>query len=138
MKRARFGAALLCALPWGVAAPLVPAWVRGVVALTFAPLCHHLADRVLTLATGPMCVCSRCAGLYAGLATGFLAPAPLAGGTYRKLLTVALLFACVDVVTQDLGWHAPNHVTRLATGAALGWVASAWMARSQGSRVAGC
>lgn len=132
---ARAGAALLCALPWLRAWPSTPGWLGRVVGLTFLPLCHHWAGRVLELGGEPMCVCSRCAGLYAGLAAGFLLPAPaLADRTYRRVLTVAIAAMAVDVVTQDAGLHAPWHPARLATGLAVGWALAAWVVRATGPR----
>ena len=76
MKGVRFGAALLVALPWLrawiQACRCLPDWLNRLIDEAFRPLCHHMAGRVLVLAGQPMCVCSRCAGLYAGLAVGFL------------------------------------------------------------------
>jgi uncharacterized membrane protein len=124
----RFAAVLLCALPWVSALQLTPAWLNRVVLLTFLPLCHHLAGRVLSFDGVPMCVCSRCAGLYAGLAVGFALRAPsLSDRAYARLLVVGLVAALVDIVTQDVGLHAPAHPIRLATGAWLGWTAASWM-----------
>ena len=129
MRGLRALAALVAALPWVAASSLAPSWFREGVGVTFLPLCHHWVGRVLVVGGAPMCVCSRCAGVYAGLAAGFALSAPLATGTYRRLLAVAVALAAVDVVTQDLGVHAPWHPARLATGALLGWTMAAWMVR---------
>jgi uncharacterized membrane protein len=75
-----------------------------------------------------MLICSRCAGLYLGVAIGALVP--LAGFFLRharRALALAVGATVLDVVTQDLHLHAPNHPVRLATGFALGFVASAFM-----------
>lgn len=137
MTRLRFAAVLLCALPWLRALHGAPAWLAQTVDLVFLPLCHHWPGRVLVLSGDAMCVCSRCAGLYAGLALGFLLTAPkLTDRVYARLLAVAISLAILDVVTQDIGLHAPLHPVRLVTGASVGWVAAAWMvcATSQSRR----
>jgi len=127
----RLAAVLLSALPWLRVLPGAPVWFGQLVDLTFFPLCHHWAGRVLVLGGEAMCVCSRCAGLYAGLALGFLLPAPkLRDHVYARLFAFALAAALLDVVTQDAGLHAPFHPVRLATGVALGWITAAWMIRA--------
>ena len=79
-----------------------------------------------------MCVCSRCAGLYGGLALGFLLPPPaLEDRSFRRLLAVALAAMGIDVAMQDAGLHAACHPVRLATGVMVGWTAAAWMVRSR-------
>ena len=131
MTRLRLAAVVLCALPWLRALNLAPLWLAHAVDLAFLPLCHHWPGRVLVLSGEAMCVCSRCAGLYAGLALGFLLAAPkLTDRVYARLLAVAIALAVLDVVTQDVGLHAPLHAVRLATGAGIGWVAAAWMVRA--------
>jgi uncharacterized membrane protein len=75
-----------------------------------------------------MVVCSRCAGLYLGLALGVALPLPrrvLPRGRARVIASIAI--ATIDVVTQDLGLHAPFHPVRLATGLLLGWSGCAFM-----------
>jgi uncharacterized membrane protein len=75
-----------------------------------------------------MVVCSRCAGIYLGLALGVALPLPgrwLPHG--RALVLLALGLAALDVITQDLGLHPPFHPTRLATGLLLGWSGCAFL-----------
>lgn len=75
-----------------------------------------------------MVVCSRCAGLYLGVALGVALPLPrrwLPHG--RALVLAAVAIAAIDVLTQDLGLHAPYHPGRLATGLLLGWSGCAFM-----------
>ena len=96
--------------------------------VTFHMLCHQLPERTLSLGGVPMLVCSRCAGLYAGVALGALLPLPkrlLPWG--RRFLLVAIAAAIVDVVTQDAGLHPPFHPVRLATGLLMGFCGSAFM-----------
>jgi uncharacterized membrane protein len=91
-------------------------------------LCHQISERTLSVWGAPMLVCSRCAGLYLGIALGALLP--LSGWALahaRKLLVIALFLTVLDVTSQDLGLHDPHHGARLATGWALGFFASAFM-----------
>jgi uncharacterized membrane protein len=112
-------------LPWLVA--LRPAWSR-VVFPVFRTLCHQRPERTLAIFGAPMVVCSRCAGLYLGVALGVALPLPrrlLPHG--RALVIAALVIAAIDVLTQDLGLHAPYHPGRLATGLLLGWSGCAFL-----------
>jgi uncharacterized membrane protein len=129
------------ALPWALAlagAQHPDLW------LLFRGLCHQRPERTLAVLGAPMLVCSRCAGLYAGVALGALLPLPapwLARG--RALVLAALGLTILDVITQDLGLHPPWHPTRLATGLLLGWTASAFMfatlrAEARARQRAGC
>ncbi len=122
-------ASAVCSLPWAATLAIVPSTIRATIATSFAPLCHHWAGRVLTIAaTGPMCVCSRCAGLYGGLALGFVVGASAERRADLRIgFGVAAVMLLADVMTQDLGLHAPWHASRLVTGAALGFVTAAWM-----------
>ena len=112
-------------LPWLLA--LRPAWSR-VVFPVFRTLCHQRLERTLVIFGAPMVVCSRCAGLYLGVALGVALPLPrrwLPHG--RALVLAAVAIAAIDVLTQDLGLHAPYHPGRLATGLLLGWSGCAFM-----------
>jgi uncharacterized membrane protein len=133
----RAGVAGLCALPWLREVPGAPSLFRDVVSTSFARLCHHLPARTLTIRGSSMCVCSRCAGLYAGLALGIALGPQLwrgfRGGArhlrdsdWRRLAGLALGAVVADVSLQDLGMHAPNHAVRLLSGIALGFVVGAW------------
>jgi uncharacterized membrane protein len=131
-------AAVLCALPWLRLWSSTPIALGNLIDLTFLPLCHHWSGRVLLVGAKPMCVCSRCAGLYAGLAVGFVLSAPsVTTRTHSRLLALALGIAVVEVALQDAGVHAPYHPTRLATGAFVGWAAAAWMVEAAISRLPG-
>lgn len=87
----------------------------------FVVVCHRLPERTLLIAGVEMPICSRCAGIFAGLALGALIAWPkLSLRASRVALTVAGLLMLSDVVTQDLGVHPLWHATRLVTGAAFG------------------
>ena len=47
---------------------LAASWVR----FGLSPACHQITDRCLDLGAGPLPVCARCAGLYAGGLVGLL------------------------------------------------------------------
>ena len=121
------GALLISAglLPWLLA--LRPGWSRALFHV-FRAICHQRPERTLTILGAPMVVCSRCAGLYLGLAIGVVLPLPrrlLPHG--RALVIASVAMATLDVLTQDLGLHAPFHPVRLATGVLLGWSGCAFM-----------
>jgi uncharacterized membrane protein len=101
-----------------------------VVEVTFALVCHRMAERVLVLGGCAMPVCSRCAGIFAGLATGAVIAWPaMSLPRAQRTLAVALVLMLCDIVTQDLGLHPPWHAARLATGGLLGYLATATLVR---------
>jgi uncharacterized membrane protein len=116
-------------LPW--AAPWLPRAARVALGLALAPICHQRPERTLVFAGHAMSVCSRCAGLYMGVALGALLAWPLLSERrWRKALAIAAGAMAIDVLSQDLGLHPVWHGARLATGALAGYVASAWLAQS--------
>jgi uncharacterized membrane protein len=119
--------ALGASLAW--VGPWLPDRARRVLGLAFAGICHQRPERTLVLAGHAMSVCSRCAGVYAGVVAGaFLAWPRLASAQHRWVLGAAVGVLLADVVSQDLGLHPVWHAARLLTGAACGYAASAWMA----------
>jgi uncharacterized membrane protein len=73
-----------------------------------------------------MPVCSRCAGIFAGVAVGALVARPRFGMRFwRVAILVAAAIMLADVAAQDFGSHPPWHVTRLATGLAFGYALAA-------------
>lgn len=88
----------------------------------FVPMCHRLPERSLALAGVQMPLCSRCAGLFAGLAVGAVIARPrLPMSVWRPLMIALGVVMAVEVATQDLGLHAVWHPSRLATGFAFGY-----------------
>jgi uncharacterized membrane protein len=74
LAAATIAAGLLCA----TVILIPPAEQRGFVAaswlrLGFRPACHQITHRCLDLGSGPLPICARCAGLYAGSLGGLLA-----------------------------------------------------------------
>jgi uncharacterized membrane protein len=104
-------------LPLGPVGTFLDAW--------FILVCHRLPERTLEFAGVAMPICSRCGGIFLGLAIGAALAWPRIGiRQARWALLVAGLLMLADVVTQDMGVHPPWHSSRIATGALLGWVAS--------------
>ena len=90
--------------------------------LFFLPMCHRLPERTLTLAGVSMPLCSRCAGIFAGLALGALILRPRVEIARWKILVAAAgALMLLDVVTQDLGVHPIWHATRIASGLLFGY-----------------
>jgi uncharacterized membrane protein len=92
----------------------------------FILVCHRLPERTLELAGVAMPVCSRCGGIFAGLALGMLIcwPRPSLKKARWAMLGAGLVMVA-DVVMQDLGIHPLWHATRLVTGGLLGYIISA-------------
>ena len=113
------------ALPWLV--PLGRSYLAlgaaGVALdLAFLPMCHRLPERTLSLAGVPMPLCSRCAGIFAGVALGALLARPrLALSPLRWSIAATGALMALDVVTQDVGLHPIWHPTRVASGLLFGY-----------------
>ncbi|MFT3774447.1 MAG: DUF2085 domain-containing protein [Minicystis sp.] len=109
---------LRASLPLGRAGVLLDA--------AFATMCHRLPERSLALAGVTMPLCSRCAGIFGGVAVGALIAWPRASRrAYKLAITAAGLAMLADVITQDLGIHPVWHATRVATGLAFGYALGA-------------
>lgn len=125
----RVGAVIVGLGPWLL--PPARAWLPlgalGVVLdAAFVTMCHRLPERTLVLAGVMMPVCSRCAGIFAGVALGALVARPaLSPRAWRLAITVASLGMLADVVTQDAGLHPVWHPARIATGLAFGYALAA-------------
>ena len=110
-----FGVGLL---PWLLV--FEPRW-NALLMAAFKPLCHQELARTLHVMGEPMVICSRCAGIYAGLAAGVLMVWPRRWLRHtRVLLLVAVLPMVIDVLCQALGAYDPWHPRRLFTGAFFG------------------
>jgi uncharacterized membrane protein len=124
---ARFSFVVFGTSPWWVALVRVLSPAIGeVLSLPFMFVCHRLTERTIHFAGEAMPLCSRCAGIFTGLAVGSLTCWPrLTLPQARIGLAAGGVLMLADVVTQDLGLHPVWHATRLATGGLLGWIASA-------------
>jgi uncharacterized membrane protein len=126
---ARAGFLVVGVLPWvlPVARARLPLGRAGeLLDLLFLPMCHRLPERTIALAGVAMPLCSRCAGIFAGLALGALLMRPrLEIARWRILVGLAGALMLLDVVTQDLGLHPVWHATRLASGLLFGYAITA-------------
>lgn len=115
-------------LPWWLPAarahlPLGP--VGEFLDLLFLLVCHRLPERSLQFWGVFMPICSRCGGIFLGLALGAALTRPrISIRQARWGLAGAGSLMLADVLLQDFGVHPVWHSTRIATGALLGWVAS--------------
>ncbi|MGK3984985.1 DUF2085 domain-containing protein [Sorangium sp. So ce136] len=134
LRAVRYALVLLGALPWCIplARSRLPLGELGA-ALDrfFVPMCHRLPERSLALEGVMMPICSRCAGIFAGVAAGAVIARPrLKMTAWRPILIAISALMVVDVATQDLGLRPVWHATRLATGLAFGYaVAAAFVAQ---------
>ncbi|WP_437607478.1 DUF2085 domain-containing protein [Sorangium sp. So ce834] len=129
LPAARCALAVVGALPWCIllARSYLPLGGLGAALdRLFAPMCHRLPERSLALEGVVMPLCSRCAGIFAGVAAGAAIARPrLAMAAWRPILIALSALMALDVATQDLGLRPPWHATRLATGLAFGYAAAA-------------
>lgn len=120
---------LLGALPWciPVARSHLPLGELGAALdRLFAPMCHRMPERSLALEGVVMPLCSRCAGIFAGVAAGAAIARPrLAMAAWRPILIGLSALMVLDVATQGLGLRPVWHATRLATGLAFGYAVAA-------------
>jgi uncharacterized membrane protein len=77
---------------------VIGSWIR----LALSPTCHQIADRCLDLGSGPLPVCARCAGLYAGGFVG-LAISAVGGTTVRPPLSWLVIAVAPSVVDFAFG-----------------------------------
>lgn len=129
---ARAGFVAVGVLPWAL--PLLRAWLPlGVVGVgldaAFVTMCHRMPERTLALAGMAMPLCSRCAGVFAGVAAGALiggwGGGSWSAAAWRRAIVAASALMILDVATQDLGVHPVWHPTRIATGFLFGFALAA-------------
>jgi uncharacterized membrane protein len=109
-------AASVCAAAFGAG----PAhWT--LVSAAFRAVCHQIPDRCLWIASTPMPVCARCAGVYVGA----LASLVLRAKWRRSGLLAALAVVALDVVSEGAGLRPALVSLRVATGFGLGWFVAA-------------
>ncbi|MEZ4308111.1 MAG: DUF2085 domain-containing protein [Polyangiaceae bacterium] len=90
--------------------------------MAFLTMCHRRIPRTLIFEGVPMPLCSRCAGIFLGIAIGAAIGRPILElRTWRWAFVGAGALMVADVVTQDLGIHPVWHVTRVATGLLVGY-----------------
>ena len=88
-------------------------------------VCHRLPARTIAIAGVAMPMCSRCAGIFGGLALGGLLAYPrITVSRARWLLLASCLLMLADVLRQDLYTGGVIHPLRIITGVALGFSAT--------------
>jgi uncharacterized membrane protein len=95
----------------------------------FSPLCHQMPERSFHLAGHAFAVCSRCTGLYAGVAAGFVfyplvrslkrTDSPARGWLFLSVVPIL-----IDWLLGVTGIWNNTHVSRFLTGAVLGATAA--------------
>ncbi len=92
----------------------------------FSSLCHQIPDRSFWINGQPMAVCSRCFGIYAGLAC-IWALIPLipysndSSDTYLKMMLAAMVaINVIDVLANLLGIWQNTLLLRMIFGVLLG------------------
>ncbi len=105
--------------------PVTPVWQ---VRLLYAPICHQKIDRTLSLLGEPMAVCSRCSGLYFGVALAVLLAALIPRSLWwpnRIWFFAALAPTAIDAVLPWVGLPqlslVPRHLVAWPAGFAVGW-----------------
>lgn len=102
------GAAALAAGLFCLAVVMIPiAEAGGVNAapwfrLALRPACHQISDRCLDLGSGPLAVCARCAGLYAGGFLGLLTTA-VCGRRFQPSWRIVVLTVAPSIIDFVLG-----------------------------------
>jgi uncharacterized membrane protein len=125
--------ALTGALPWVIVAFGHHSFVLRPV---FRSLCHQMPERTLDIFGTPMVVCSRCAGIYAGIALGAIMPPLVFMSRFgRVVVFIAFISLLADVLIQNYLLHSVNHFSRVATGVMAGFAASAFLLSSLNSRL---
>jgi len=117
--------------------PLVePVWPWARVArVVWAPLCHQIAGRCLTIGPGPQAVCARCSGLYLGCVAGMmLASAWLMGRRAPRAswMLWAALPSVVDFLLPFVGLPQLSNVPRLLLAVPPGVFAGIFLALGVG------
>jgi uncharacterized membrane protein len=108
------------AVPWlATAYPLAALVVRGF----FSGLCHQNPARSFVIAGVPVAVCTRCLGIYLGLAAGTILE--LKQATAMRWLAIGLALNGLDVATEMLAWHGNSPDSRFLLGLTLGFGAGA-------------
>jgi uncharacterized membrane protein len=104
----------------------------GVLRLVYAPACHQLPERSLTVGGAPLAVCARCTGLYLGAVAGLAAGALLLAGTGRCprpfWLAAALAPTAVDALLPWLSLPQLPALPRLVLALPGGAVAALFLA----------
>jgi len=123
-------------LVFGGIAPFVPGWIDGTPVLGafgraldawFAFQCYRDSARSLAASA----VCTRCLGIYVGLAAGALVLRPrLESKRHLAWMLAAAATLLLDVVSETLGWRPSSAPLRFVTGFLLAYPAAVVVVRT--------
>jgi len=118
----------LTILPLTIAPPQ-QAWASDFSNGVFAPFCHQLPERSITVAGATMPVCSRCFGIYLGMFLGALIYPRISSGKTPKgwVIFAAAAPLVIDGLTQLTGLRTSSNGLRMATGLLFGYVIPFYM-----------
>ncbi|HLV22376.1 MAG TPA: DUF2085 domain-containing protein [Polyangiaceae bacterium] len=126
-----FGLAPLWAPVASGVAPL--RWLAVVPELWFGVQCHRDAARGLFVLGVESAVCSRCLGIYLGLAAGALLGRPCPAQPWLTIwIGAAALVLGLDVLTEWLRMRPPSAPLRLLTGALLAYPVATALVKGSG------
>jgi uncharacterized membrane protein len=135
MTRLVLVSATMLAFVWTAGTALAPwlaahdsiagAWLR----LVYRPGCHQMADRCLDFGFGPLAVCARCFGLYAGGTAGLAWTAfrNRTGRPHPGWLVAFAIPTAVDWLLGVTGIAASGSWLRFALGAPLGFIVALYL-----------
>lgn len=92
----------------------------------FMHLCHQIPERSFWIGGQPMAVCSRCLGIYAGFALGWMLLPSISllktdrSWPYKKVLIAAVLINIADIVGNVAGFWENTLTSRVILGGVLG------------------
>jgi uncharacterized membrane protein len=125
--RAGLGAAVRALLVFSGIAPFLPRALEGLTGLDafgrlldvwFSFQCHRDEARSLVMSA----VCTRCLGVYVGLALGALALRPkLEPKKHLAWVAISAVVLVADVLTEAFGWRPAWAPLRFTTGFALAY-----------------
>ena len=104
----------------------------------FAPLCHQRNERCLHFGDTAMAICSRCAGIYAGVVFGclrvFLGKQVLPAAGWFALM--ALFLNGAEFFAEKSEWYGNLLWIRLFLGISVGWllIEFAWKRENRGKQ----
>ena len=110
-----------------ILAPVLPVQIAAILYAVGSRICHQLPERSFHLFTAQLPVCARCAGIYAGAATGSLlmVSASLRERLFRwsprMVLLAGALPTMLTVILEWSGAWAGANDSRAAAGVPLGF-----------------
>ena len=119
-----------------ICAPVFPVPIAGIVYALGSRLCHQRAERSFHLFAAQLPVCARCAGIYAGAATGSLLAVSgsirerLSALSPRMLLVAGALPTLMTLIAEWSGAWTGGNDARAGAGVWLGVAVALVVARA--------